>query len=255
MEFTTPINDSLHSLLSNPLRAAGELFKYLFLGTGVLAHAFIYNSTFFPTKLLGEDLTIPKDDPHNKDTSVPDNRPDVEYMHVPNYCVNVRKPGKGVYSFLMTLIRPKSEGTVRLISNDPRTPPAVDLGYLTSPEDYVPLRAGVRFALRVAADVRKQGYPFENLFVPEADTDEEIDKFIRKNLVSSYHYTSTCRMGTETHGSRPSVVNTQLKVHGVRGLRVCDASVFPEIISSHTMAPSVMIAEKCADIIKAEREG
>ena len=58
-------------------------------------------------------------------------------------------------------------------------------------------------------------------------------------------------MGAETHGRRPSVVDTQLRVHGVRGLRVCDASVFPEIVGAHTMAPTVMVAEKCADILKA----
>ena len=218
----------------------------------MLSHSFQYNSTFFPTCLLRDDLTIDKDDPRNADTSIPDNRPDIEYMHIPNDCVSIQGPGKGVYSFLVTLIRPKSEGTVRLASTDPHTPPSIDLRYLASADDYVPLRAAVRFALRIAEDVRSQGYPFGNLYVPEADTDEEIDKFIRKNLISCFHYTSTCRMGTEAYGSRPSVVNTELKVHGVRGLRVCDASVFPEIICSHTMAPSVMVAEKCADMIKAE---
>ncbi|TBU28341.1 GMC oxidoreductase-domain-containing protein [Dichomitus squalens] len=252
VEFTTPISDSLHYLLSSPLQAILEFLKYLLMGVGILSHAFQYNSTFFPTRLLRDDLTIDKDDPRNNDTSVPDNRPDIEYMHIPNDCIGVQAPGKGAYSFLVTLIRPKSEGTVRLASTDPRTPPAIDLGYLTAPEDYAPLRAGVRLALRVAEDVRNQGYLFGNLHVPEADTDEEIDRFIRKNLISCYHYTSTCRMGNETHGARASVVDAKLKVHGVQGLQVCDASVFPEIICSHTMAPSVMVAEKCADMIEGE---
>ncbi|KAI8996268.1 alcohol oxidase [Trametes punicea] len=255
IEFTTPISDSLQYLLSNPLRAILEFLKYIFLGIGALSHAFQYSSTFFPSRLLRDDLTIDQEDVRNFDTSIPDNRPDIEYMHIPIDCVGIQAPGKGAYTFLVTLIRPKSEGTIRLVSTDPRTPPAVDLGYLTSPDDFAPLRAGVRLALRVAKDVRKQGYMFDNLFVPEADSDEEIDMFIRKNLISCFHFTSTCRMGAQTHGDRPSVVDGELKVHGVQGLRVCDASVFPQIVGSHTMAPSVVVAEKCADMIKADHKG
>lgn len=196
-------------------------------------------------------MTVAKDDPRNLDTTVPDNRPDIEFIPIPNDCVGFQTAGKGAFTFLVTLIRPQSEGTVRLVSTDTRTPPAVDLGYFSDAEDYVPLRAGVRLALRIADDVRKQGYPFSDLLVPEVDNDEGIDKFIRKNIMSCFHYTSTCRMGSEMHGARSSVVDTELKVHGVAGLRVCDASVFPEIIGSHTMAPAVMVAEKCAEMIKA----
>ncbi|KAM5539670.1 hypothetical protein V8D89_006779, partial [Ganoderma adspersum] len=227
-----------------------EFVKYLFLGTDLLSSTFQYSSTFIPARLLRDDSTIASDDPRNLDTSLPDNRPDIEFMHMPIDCVRIQTPGKGAFAFLVTLTRPKSEGTVRLLSRDARTPPAVDLWCLSVVEDYVPLRSGVRFALRIAEDVRKQGYQFADLFVPEVDSDEDIDNFIRKNAMSCFHYTSTCRMGLETHGVRSSVVDTELKVYGVKGLRVCDGSVFPEIISSHTMAPAVMVAEKCAQIIK-----
>lgn len=228
-----------------------EFAKYLFLGTGLFSSTFQHSSTFIPTRLLRDDLTIASDNPRNLDTSLPDNRPDIEFMHIPVDCVRVQTPGKGTFTFLVTLIRPESEGTVRLVSGDACTAPAVDIGSFADAQDYVPLRAGVRLALRVAEDVRKQGYPFADLLVPEVDSDEGIDSFIRKNAMSCFHYTSTCRMGLQTYGARPSVVDTELKVHGVKGLRVCDASVFPEIIGSHTMAPAVMVAEKCADMIKA----
>ena len=196
-----------------------------------------------------------KEDPRNQNTYIPENRPDIELMHVPSKCISVVPPGKGVFTFLVTLIRPKSTGTVRLASTDPAIPPSIDLGYFTSTEDYIPLRAGVRLALRICDDVRKQGYQLGNLIVPDTDTDDGIDEFIRSNLMSGLHFTSTCRMGKETHGTLASVVDVELKVHGVSGLRVCDTSIFPEIIGSHTMAPAVMVAEKCADMIRAERVG
>ena len=81
--------------------------------------------------------------------------------------------------------------------------------------------------------------------------DETLDAFIRSHLRTCFHNTSTCRIGKEVCGERPSVVDAELRVHGVRGLRVCDASVFPEIIGSHTMAPVVAVAEKCAYLLKA----
>ncbi|KAJ2970623.1 hypothetical protein NUW54_g12689 [Trametes sanguinea] len=94
------------------------------------------------------------------------------------------------------------------------------------------------------------GAPIQDLIVPDGTSDEELDRFIRKNVRDSFHYTSTCRMGAQSHGERPSVVDTKLRVHGVYGLRVCDTSIFPEILGTHTMAPVVAVAEKCADMMK-----
>ena len=251
MGWEVPLQDSLHHMQYSPLRVLTELFRWMIWGTGLLSFSFENVSTFFPTQLLDDTLTIAKDDPRNHDTADPANRPDIEFMHIPSDCAWVITPRRGAYSYLLTLIRPKSCGTIRLVSSDPRTPPAIDLGYFTNPEDFVPVRAGVRFSMRIAEDVRKQGYPFADLTVPESLSDADIDTFVRKYVTSGYHYASSCRMGAEPRGERPSVVDAELRVHGVRGLRVCDASVFPEIIGSHTMAPTVMVAEKCADMIKA----
>ncbi|KAM5531174.1 hypothetical protein V8D89_015144 [Ganoderma adspersum] len=251
MGWEVPLKDSIHHMQYSPLRVVTELLRWMIWGTGLLSFSFQNVSTFFPTQLLDKTFTIAKDDPRNHDTADPGNRPDIEFMHIPSDCAWVIKPRRGAYSYLLTLIRPKSYGSVRLVSSDPRTPPTIDLGYFTNAEDFVPVRAGVRFAMRIADDVRKQGYPFADLTVPESLSDEDIDKFVRKYVTSGYHYASTCRMGAEPSGARASVVDGELKVHGVRGLRVADASVFAEIIGSHTMAPTVMVAEKCADMVKA----
>ncbi|RPD76871.1 alcohol oxidase [Lentinus tigrinus ALCF2SS1-7] len=258
--FEVPLSDSLHHLEESPLKAVMELARYILSGQGAFSRPFQNSSTFVPSRLLDDSGSIANKDPRRLDASLPENRPDIELMHIAHDCGDYDVSGKGVYTMLVTLIRPKSEGSVRLATSNPRARPDVDLGFLSDPSDYAPLRKGIRLALRISEEVRKQGYPLMDLKVPDGTSDEDINRFIREHLRTCFHYTSTCRMGKETHGERPSVVDTELKVHGVRGLRVCDTSVFPEIIGSHIMAPAVMVAEKCADTMKgvttsAERAG
>ncbi|KAI0690392.1 alcohol oxidase [Cerioporus squamosus] len=248
--FEVPLSDSLHQLEESPLKALVELARYVLTGRGAFSRPFQNSSTFVPSRLLDDTGSISSKDPRELDASLPENRPDIELMHIAHDCGDYDVSGKGVYSMLVTLVRPKSEGSVRLATTNPRVHPDVDLGFLSDTADYVPLRKGVRLALRIGEEVRKQGYPLAELKVPTSASDEDVDEFIRANLRTCFHYTSTCRMGRETHGACPSVVDAKLKVHGVRGLRVCDTSVFPEIIASHIMAPAVMVAEKCADMIK-----
>ena len=244
------MRDSIHQLQSNAFKATVELAKYVLAGRGLFSHPLELRSTFVPTRLLDEHSALAINDPSELDASVPENRPDIEFMHIPSNVSDVDLPGKGIFTLNTVLIRPKSSGTVRLQTSNPRARPEIELGFFSAPEDIVPLRKGVRLAMRLADDVVKQGYPLKNLLVPEGPTDVDIDKFIRANAGTSYHYTSTCRMGAEAHGPRRSVVDTELRVHGVQGLRVCDASVFPEIIGSHTMAPAVVVAEKCAAMLR-----
>lgn len=248
--FEVPMRDSIHQLQANPLKATIELAKYVIAGRGLFSHPLELRSTFVPTRLLDEHSTLVSNDPSDLDASIPENRPDIEFMHIPSNVSDFDLPGKGIFTLNTVLIRPKSEGTVRLQTSNPRARPEIELGFFSAPEDIVALRKGVRLAMRLAADVMKQGYPLKNLLVPDGTTDDDIDRFIRANAGTSYHYTSTCRMGQDTHGERPSVVDTQLRVIGVGGLRVCDASVFPEIIGSHTMAPAVAVAEKCAVMLR-----
>ena len=216
----------------------------------MLSHPIQDSATYVPSRLLDGDSCVPQQLPQLLDASRPENRPDIEFICMGNNCTDADIPGKGIISLMPTLILPKSHGSIRLATSNPRARPEVDLGYFSNPEDYDPLRKGVRLALRVAGEVRKQGYPLKDLIVPAGDSDEEIDQFIGQSIRTCFHYTSTCRMGPGAYGNHPSVVDTKLRVHGVQGLRVCDASVFPEIITAHTMAPVVMVAERCAEFLK-----
>jgi choline dehydrogenase len=123
----------------------------------------------------------------------------------------------------------------------------IDPCYLSTETDVWRQVGALRLAMRVAAtDALKSyvGKPMEPYRV--ADTDEELAEWIREHSQSAYHPVGTCKMGQEDY----AVVDSSLRVRGVQGLRVADASVMPNIIRGHTHAPTVMIAEKAADLIK-----
>lgn len=86
--------------------------------------------------------------------------------------------------------------------------------------------------------------------VPASTTDADLDQFITEWARTTYHYTSTCRMAPEDD-ENPGVVDDELFVHGIQKLRIADSSVFPQIIATHLQAPSVMVAEKCAELLKS----
>lgn len=243
------MRDSLHALVSSPVKIICELLKYVITGEGAFCAPFVTTSIFVHSRLLDKDSNLVNPSPKDIDGNDPQNVPNIEMMPIAYNTSDDIIAGKGVFSLLPTLVKPKSSGSVRLASNDPRAKPAVDFGYLTNPDDYGVLRAAIRLALRISMEINKS-YPLKNLRVPARDCDEDIDSFIRTYLRTSYHYTSTCRMAPLANGG---VVDAQLKVHGIEGLRVCDTSIFPEIIAAHTMAPVVMVAEKCAHMMTATR--
>lgn len=115
----------------------------MIIGTSLLWFGFENVSTFLPIQLLDDTLTIAKDDPRNHDTADPHNRPDIEFMLIPSDCAWVTTPRRGTYSNPLTLIRPKSYGTVHLVSSDPRIPLTIDQVYCTNPEDSALLCAGL----------------------------------------------------------------------------------------------------------------
>lgn len=163
----------------------------------------------------------------------------------------------GVFSSLATILQPKSRGTIRLSDSDPHSRPKVDFGLLSDPADLLVARKAVRLSLKLGAVMKASGFPIiRNLTLPAADEDadvseEELDRFIRQRARTTYHYASTCRMASENDPKAPGVVDDSLRVHGIANLRVCDASVFPQITSAHLQAPVAMVAEKCADMIKS----
>jgi choline dehydrogenase-like flavoprotein len=158
------------------------------------------------------------------------------------------KPG---ISFFTILQRPKSVGTLTLRSPDPLTHPALDPDYFSDAEgaDLRTLIDGVRLSRRIASQKAFAHLDLKEITPSaEAMTDAEIATFVRKQCQSIYHPTSTCRMGTDALAvTDPS----SLKVRGIEGLRVCDASVFPDVVASNICASVFMVAERGAAFMTA----
>ncbi|OSD05217.1 GMC oxidoreductase [Trametes coccinea BRFM310] len=214
LTYEIPIEDSLHGLEANPFKAAKELLRYLLTGKGIFSLPFQPLAIYVPSRLLDSDGRLSVTSPQALDTSFPENRPDLEIMPNANNCTDHEITGKGIFTLIVGLIRPKSKGSVRLASSNPRARPDVDLGFLTNEDDYVPLRKGLKLSMNLAKDMRERGYPLQDLIVPGGTDDGSLDRFIRQNLRTCYHYTSTCRMGRKDDDDRPGVVDKELRVHG-----------------------------------------
>jgi choline dehydrogenase-like flavoprotein len=143
-------------------------------------------------------------------------------------------------------LRPRSRGTVRLAGSDPRAMPLIDPNYWDDPYDRQMSIAGLRLAREIMRqDALKPFVLAERVPGPSCESDEEIARYAFRNAKTDHHPAGTCAMGT----GRLSVVSPELKLHGIEGLRVCDASIMPFLVSSNTNAPVIMIAEKAADMI------
>lgn len=182
-----------------------------------------------------------------------EDRPDVQLHFLPAFLRDHGReltPGFGCTIHVCQL-RPKSRGFIRLASADPKTAPLIDPCYLSNEEDIVTLREGVKLARKV---FRSQAFAsvFGGDDMPSADvvTDEQIDADIRKRAETIYHPVGTCRMGEDAD----AVVDSKLRVKGVKGLRVADASVMPTLLSGNTNAPCMMIGEKAAQFILEEHQ-
>jgi choline dehydrogenase len=143
-------------------------------------------------------------------------------------------------------LRPEGRGTVRLKSPDPLAPPEIRFNFLKSEYDYQALLAGMRMARKIASQPSLQPYIVEET-LPGATciSDADLVADIRARGVSNLHPVGTCRMGTGSD----AVVDARLRVHGVTGLRVADASIMPQVVAGNTNAPSIMIGEKCAAMV------
>ena len=143
-------------------------------------------------------------------------------------------------------LAPDGRGTVRLSSPDPLAPPAITFGFLGSEYDMRAMVDGVKLARRIAAQPAMKPYVVEEI-VPglASGSDRDLEQFVRDTGVTNHHPTSTCAMGTGTN----SVVDPRLRVHGVNGLRVADASIMPFVVAGNTNAPSIMIGEKAAAMV------
>jgi choline dehydrogenase-like flavoprotein len=152
------------------------------------------------------------------------------------------------FSCHVCVLRPKSRGSVTLASGDPLAAPAIDPAFLADRDDLDRLVRGFKIMRGVLQQPALAALGGRELQASAAaQSDEQIEQFIRGHADTIYHPVGTCRMGP----GADDVVDAQLRVHGVRGLRVVDASVMPRIVSGNTNAPVIMIAEKAADMIRA----
>jgi choline dehydrogenase len=175
-------------------------------------------------------------------------RPDLQLYFAPAYYIEhgfTQPPGYG-FSLGVLLLRPRSRGEITLRSSDPLQPPCIQPRYLEDPADLPPLVEGTRLARRIihspAFDPFRGAERFPGSHIV---TEEELVADIRARVQTLYHPAGTCKMGQDAQ----SVVNSRLQVHGVRGLRVVDASIMPTLVGGNTNAPVIMIAEKAVDLM------
>jgi choline dehydrogenase len=176
--------------------------------------------------------------------------PDLQVFFVPTWFMEhgfIQPEGHGI-AFMAVHVSPESRGRVRLRSRDPLEAPLIQANYLATAADMQVLVDGVTF-LRSLADTKAFG-PFVGREIwpgSQAQSAEDMREFIRTRAETAYHPVGTCKMGVDAM----AVVDPQLRVHGTQGLRVVDASIMPLIVTGNTNAPTIMIGEMGADMIKA----
>jgi choline dehydrogenase len=174
--------------------------------------------------------------------------PDVQIHFLP---FSTDKMGEKLHSFSgfsasVCQLRPESRGSLRIKSADPAAPPEIRINYLATETDRTAFVEGIKILRRIlAAPALKPFVVGEVEPGPKVTSDEEILNFCRQRGSTVYHPTSTCRMGNDPL----AVVDQRLRVRGIEGLRVVDASVMPDLMSGNTNAPTIMIAEKVSDMI------
>ncbi|MBU2340355.1 MAG: GMC family oxidoreductase N-terminal domain-containing protein [Alphaproteobacteria bacterium] len=174
--------------------------------------------------------------------------PDVQWHFVPAMLEDhgrMKVKGHG-FSLHACVLRPESRGTVRLGSRNAADTPVIDPNFLDDERDMEVLRKGVRLSHRIVAAPAMAQYAPKDRYPIDLDDDAALDHLIRDRADTVYHPVGTCRMG----GDADSVVDPQLRVRGIDGLWVADASVMPRLIGGNTNAPSIMIGERCADFVK-----
>jgi choline dehydrogenase len=156
------------------------------------------------------------------------------------------------FTISVSQLQVESRGSVRIKSADARAAPAIRYNYLSTENDRRVMVEGLKIARRIAAAAPLSGYIVNEEFPgPGVQSDEDLLAVVRQSGETVFHPTSTCRMGTDAR----SVVDSRLRVRGLDGLRVVDASVMPAVVSGNTNAAVIAIAEKAADLINSNQGG
>lgn len=223
---------TLNDEVNNPIRKIGMGLEYALFRTGPL------------TMAASQVCIFTKTDPQMS-------RPDIQFHLQP---LSADKPADGTHRFSaftasVCQLRPTSTGHIALKSADPSEYPAIHPNYLATLEDQQTAVESIKITRKIMqAPALKPLIASEHEPGIEHQTDEELLEYARNRATTIYHPTGTCKMGHDDM----AVVDERLRVKGVKGLRVVDASIMPIIISGNTNAPTIMIAEKAADMIKED---
>ncbi|HEX2593628.1 MAG TPA: choline dehydrogenase [Rhizomicrobium sp.] len=225
-ESTQPI--TLYSQ-SNPLNALKTGLNYVLFKKGLATGQGLESGAFLKSR---PDLETP----------------DLQYHFIAALMTDHTRKKSDRHGFMAHVcqLRPQSKGYISLKSSDPLAAPLIQPNYLEAEEDRRALREGTKMAREIFAQEAFDPYRGPEL-MPGAHVmkDDQIDAWIRRTAETIYHPVGSAKMGTDNE----SVVDPQLRVYGVEGLRVVDASVMPALVSGNTNAPTIMIAEKAADMI------
>ena len=220
---------TLNDELNNPLKKLKVGIQYFFTRTG-------------PLTLAASQVVI------FTRSSASVDRPDIQFHMQP---LSADKPGDGVHPFSaftssVCQLRPHSRGEIRINSADPMKYPEIFPNYLSDQRDCQVAIDGIKVARKIAAAPSLKNHIVDE-YVPgrQFQSDEELLQAAREYSQTTYHPTSSCKMGQD----HLAVVDSRLKVHGLEKLRIADASIMPEIVSGNTNAPAIMIGEKAADMI------
>ncbi|MDF3341618.1 GMC family oxidoreductase N-terminal domain-containing protein [Mycolicibacterium septicum] len=245
-----PVGDNLHDHLFVPMSyqaRGGRSASPLSFAGAALRECVRPRSTYLSHTLFEAVAFL------DSGVGVGNDVPDLQMFILPmSYPENQDSPGlhlaaqsSSSLTLMPTMIYPESRGSVRLASTDPFTAPLIDPNYLAEPRDVATLVAGmelVRETLTHQAIAREVGREV----LPGADhTGADLADFVRRNASGVYHPVGTCRMGTDER----AVVDPELRVQGVEGLRVVDASIMPSIVGGNTNAAAMMIGERAAELI------
>ena len=231
ISYDSPLKDNLGFSIMGSFRMIGEILRYRKERKGMLASnlaesgGFLYTDRAEPSPDISLVLVRAKVDDHGRKLRL----------------------GHG-YSCHVCVLRPKSRGAVWLKSSDPSADPAIDPAFLRDERDMDTLVRGAHMMTQIMESPAFDDVKGKPLYVAGTTDTDKIKADIRARADTQYHPVGTCKMGSDPM----AVVDDRLRVHGIDGLRVIDASIMPNVVSGNTNAPTIMIAEKGADMIKAD---
>jgi choline dehydrogenase-like flavoprotein len=231
--FTSVPHDGLRFTPAGIVQMATEGIKYFLANKGKMRTTITEVGGFLKSR---PDVAVPDIQLHALPLLFDDSGRDLKLMSQDGISCHV------------CLLRPKSRGTIALASPDPAAAPVIDHRFFTDPDDMRTLVAGIRIALGILEAPAFASYRKKELFPGEGKrSDAEIEQACRDHMGTVYHPVGTCKMGRD----EMAVVGPDLRVHGIEGLRVVDASIMPTLVGGNTNAPTIMIAEKAAGLITA----